>query len=170
MKTSKRSLQLLKKADELNIVAFMNLMVILVPFLLITAVFTEVTIQELNLPAAEAAPAGDAKLHLELVLRKQSFDVQDNKTGLIERFERSDGDTNWSEFSNLLLMIKSRFPVEDSITLLVEPGIDYKTLITVMDHVRSADTVEGFSVVSKELFPAISIGDAEPVPVPPSTP
>lgn len=35
---------------ELNITAFMNLMVILVPFLLITTVFSRMAILELNLP------------------------------------------------------------------------------------------------------------------------
>ena len=45
---------------EVNITAFMNLMVILVPFLLITAVFSRITILELNLPApaAQKQPAG----------------------------------------------------------------------------------------------------------------
>ena len=37
---------------ELNITAFMNLMVILVPFLLITAVFSRLAILELNLPGS----------------------------------------------------------------------------------------------------------------------
>ena len=42
---------------ELNITAFMNLMVVLVPFLLITAVFSRLTILELNLPSSsEATP------------------------------------------------------------------------------------------------------------------
>ena len=37
-------------AAELNITAFMNLMVVLVPFLLMTAVFSHITILDLNLP------------------------------------------------------------------------------------------------------------------------
>ncbi|MDH3417010.1 MAG: biopolymer transporter ExbD, partial [Gammaproteobacteria bacterium] len=37
---------------DLNITAFMNLMVILVPFLLITAVFSRLAILELNLPGS----------------------------------------------------------------------------------------------------------------------
>ena len=37
-------------AAELNITAFMNLMVVLVPFLLISAVFTQITILDLKLP------------------------------------------------------------------------------------------------------------------------
>ena len=60
----------------------------------------------------------------------------------------------------MLVEIKSRFPEEKSISLLLEPGINYKTLITVMDHVRSADVVQFTSVETVELFPNISIGDA----------
>ena len=41
-----------REAVELNITAFMNLMVILVPFLLITAVFSQVAILDLNLPSS----------------------------------------------------------------------------------------------------------------------
>lgn len=41
----------MQETVELNITAFMNLMVILVPFLLITAVFSRMTVLELNLPA-----------------------------------------------------------------------------------------------------------------------
>ena len=38
---------------ELNITAFMNLMVVLVPFLLMTAAFTTTSILDLHLPKAE---------------------------------------------------------------------------------------------------------------------
>ena len=155
----------LKQVEELNITAFMNLMVILVPFLLITAVFTEITIVELNIPALDAAQDRPEilKLQLELVLRENSFDVQDSNIGLIKRFDRTKGETNWELFSKFLLEIKSRFPDEKNITLLVEPTIDYKTLIRVMDYVRTTDVATGLSVVSYELFPDISIGDASPV-------
>ena len=42
---------------ELNITAFMNLKVILVPFLLITAVFSRLEVLELNLPGTSTEPA-----------------------------------------------------------------------------------------------------------------
>ena len=149
-------------AVELNITAFMNLMVILVPFLLITAVFSRITVLELNLPALDAKnnQQEKIKLQLELVLRKNSFDIQDANLGIIKYFERSEGDTKWMKFTDILVEIKTRFPDEKNITLLLEPGINYKTLITVMDHVRSADVVQFTSVETVELFPNISIGDA----------
>ncbi len=156
------SKKLMAEAEELNITAFMNLMVILVPFLLITAVFSRLSILELNLPALNSTDQNQQQvtLQLELVLRENSFDLQDKTIGLIKRFERTKDDTRWSLFTNLMVEIKTRFPEERSITLLLEPGIDYKTLITTMDHVRSADVVQVTSVETIELFPDISIGDA----------
>lgn len=154
-----------EEAQELNITAFMNLMVILVPFLLITAVFSRITVLELNLPAlnAKVKQQEKVKLQLELVLRENSFDIQDVNLGVIKRFERGNGETRWDLFKDVLVEIKARFPDENNITLLLEPGINYKTLIKVMDHVRSADIVQGFSLETVELFPNISIGDAEPI-------
>lgn len=152
----------IESAVELNITAFMNLMVILVPFLLITAVFSRITVLELNLPSLNAKenPEQKIKLQLELVLHENSFDIQDANLGIIKRFPRSNQLTRWDEFSDVLVEIKSRFPDEKDITLLLEPGISYKTLIAVMDHVRSADIVNVASVQTVELFPNISIGDA----------
>jgi len=147
---------------ELNITAFMNLMVILVPFLLITAVFSRLTVLELNLPAlnARSQEQQEVKLQLELAIRKNSFDIQDASLGIIKRFPRSSEYTNWKAFSDLLVEIKSRFPKEQNITLLLERKIDYKTMIQVMDHVRSADVVMVASLETVELFPNISIADA----------
>ncbi|HEY9052051.1 MAG TPA: biopolymer transporter ExbD [Gammaproteobacteria bacterium] len=152
----------IEKTVELNITAFMNLMVILVPFLLITAVFSRITVLELNLPAldAKAKQEEKIKLQLELHIRENSFDIQDANLGLIKRFERQADDTDWNAFTDILVEIKSRFPEEDSITLLLERKIEYKTLIQVMDRVRSADIVQLATLETVELFPNISIGDA----------
>ena len=159
----KTGLKHLHEAEELNITAFMNLMVILVPFLLITAVFSRMTVLELNLPSLDAQDKKQEKveLQLELVLRKNSFDIQDANLGIIKRFERTQGDTRWDQFTDLLVEIKRRFPEEKDITLLLEPDIDYKTLIQVMDRVRYADVVDVLNVETVELFPNISIGDAQ---------
>ena len=158
----KRGLQRLHEAEELNITAFMNLMVILVPFLLVTAVFSRMTVLELNLPALDAKQKTEEKvqLQLELVLRENRFDIQDANLGIIKSFSRSQGETRWDLFTELLVEIKKRFPEEKSITLLLEPSIDYKTMIQVMDRVRFADVVSALNVETVELFPDISIGDA----------
>ncbi|RDH83830.1 MAG: biopolymer transporter ExbD [endosymbiont of Galathealinum brachiosum] len=147
---------------ELNITAFLNLMVILIPFLLITAVFSRVTVLELNLPSKNSVAKQEEKikLQLELVVRKDSFEIRDANLGRIKYLARTDGKTNWKMFTDILVEIKARFPEEQSITLLLEPKINYKTLIKVMDRVRYADVVQIVEVVTVELFPNVSIGDA----------
>ena len=147
---------------ELNITAFLNLMVILIPFLLITAVFSRVTVLELNLPSRDAIAKQEEKikLQLELVIRKDSFEIRDSNLGRIKYFPRTEEKTNWKLFTEILVEIKSRFPDEQSITLLLEPKINYKTIIKVMDTVRFADIVQITEVETVELFPNISIGDA----------
>lgn len=147
---------------ELNITAFLNLMVILVPFLLITAVFSRITILELNLPpkGTQAAPQTEIKLQLELVVRADSFEVRDANLGRIKYLPRTDGVADWEAFSEILIEIKSRFPDELNISLLLDRKVEFKTLIKVMDRVRFADVVNFTDVETVELFPNISIGDA----------
>lgn len=151
-----------EEATELNITAFLNLMVILIPFLLITAVFSRMTVLELALPelGAENDEEEEIKLSLQLVVRKNYFDIQDANLGLIQRIDRLEVEDEWRVFSRLLMEVKSRFPQEQDITLLLEPGISYRTMIQVMDHVRSVSVAEAEGVVNYELFPNISIGDA----------
>lgn len=152
----------LQEVVELNITAFMDLMVALISFLLIAAVFSQMTVVELNLPALNAKnnEQQEIKLALQLVIREKSFDIQDANLGLIRRIERDPVNTDWQLFSKILLEIKYRFPEEQNITLLLEPGVSYKTMIAVMDHVRSTDVVNSGTLETIDLFPNISIGDA----------
>ena len=103
--------KMVKEAVELNITAFLNLMVILVPFLLITAVFSRITILELNLPPKNSrvvAPE-NIKLQLELVIRPESFEIRDSNLGRIKYLQREQDNTNWKIFTDLLVEIKIRF-------------------------------------------------------------
>ena len=59
-------------AYEIDVTTFLNLMVVLVPFLLITAVFSRITILELSLPAGEGA--NDSKkpqFSIEVIVRQK---------------------------------------------------------------------------------------------------
>jgi len=154
----------LQETVELNITAFMNLMVILVPFLLITAVFSRMTVLELNLPALDAMQRendnSEVKLQLQVVIRPNAIILRDANLGVLKKLNRSADEINWKIFTKVLLEVKTRFPEEKGIALLLDKSVSYKTLIQVMDRVKSADVVEMVSVVNVELFPNVSIGDA----------
>lgn len=156
---------MVKDVVELNITAFLNLMVILVPFLLITAVFSRITILELNLPPKDAKvlEAEKIKLQLELVVRPDSFEIRDANLGRIKYLTRDREVTDWNIFTEVLVEIKSRFPEEQNITLLIDQQVTYRTIIQVMDRVSSAEIVNITELELVELFPNISIGDAADV-------
>ena len=153
---------MVQETVELNITAFLNLMVILVPFLLITAVFSRITILELNLPGknAKADGAEQITLQLELIIKPNSFEFRDATLGRIRYLSRAQDDTDWKAFDRILIELKKRFPEHKRVTLLLDRQVSYKTLIQVMDRVRSVDVVNINAVETKELFPEISIGDA----------
>ncbi len=160
MKLRKKRMQ---ETVELNITAFLNLMVILVPFLLITAVFSRMTVLELNLPALEAKQQEnqEIKLALQVLITEDALVIQDATLGEIKRVAMADGeDVDWKIFTDVLVEIKSRFPEEQGISLLMEPSVPYKTMIQVMDHVRYAEIVNVATLELVELFPNVSIGDA----------
>jgi biopolymer transport protein ExbD len=146
---------------DINITAFMNLMVILVPFLLITAVFSRITILELNLPVAGIGQADNTQaLQLEIIVRSSSIEVGDRNGGLIRRIPASDSGHDYKQLSELLQQVKARFPEKLDALLLLEADIPYDTVVHVMDSIRAAPVLLAGTLQLAELFPEISIGDA----------
>ena len=152
----------LQQPGDINITAFMNLMVILVPFLLITAVFSRITILELNLPAAAADRQQQQTplFELEVTVRSAGIEVGDRHAGLIRRINATQDGHDYAALSELLQQVKARFPDRLDATLLLEPDISYDIMVQVMDNMRAARVVQAGSLQTAELFPDISIGDA----------
>ncbi len=148
---------------ELNITAFMNLMVILVPFLLITAVFSRLAILELNLPGSSTEPVDpqEQTFQLEIIVREDKIEVGDRNQGLLGIYPKSDdGEYDYDALSGKLSELKDRYPEKTDAAILLESDIAYDTLVQVMDRVRIEEQIEEESIVRSDLFPDISIGDA----------
>lgn len=147
---------------ELNITAFMNLMVILVPFLLITAVFSRLAILELNLPSSSTEPAEQQELvfQLEVIVRDSRIEVGDRNVGALGIYPKEDGGYDFDALSTKLAEIKQQYPEKTDASILLEPDISYDTLVQIMDRVRVEEVVQEDAIVRNDLFPDISIGDA----------
>ena len=147
---------------ELNITAFMNLMVILVPFLLITAVFSRLAILELNLPGSSTEPVEPQEqvFQLEVIVRQEKIEVGDRNQGLLGVYPNSDDGYDYDALRSKLSELKVRYPDKSEASILLEQDIPYDTLVQVMDTVRVAEEIKDESVVRSDLFPDISIGDA----------
>ena len=149
---------------ELNITAFMNLMVILVPFLLITAVFSRLAILELNLPGSSSEPVEpqDQTFQLEVIVRADKIEVGDRNQGLLGIYPNTGDGYDYDALSTKLSELKDRYPSKTDAAILLEQDIAYDTLVQVMDRVRVEEEIDEDeeSIVRNDLFPDISIGDA----------
>src|SRR5690606_41330047 len=61
----------------------------------------------------------------------------------------------------ILQQIKSRIAARAGVIREVGPEVDYQALVSVMDTVRSYPAVVAASVVEAELFPDVSLMDAD---------
>lgn len=154
--------RLRKEPAHLEITAFINLIVVLVPFLLSTAVFTRLSVLDLTLPAQNSGveQLKTDNLQLEVVIRPDALEVGDRIGGLIQRIPNAGAEHDTKTLQSLMVMLKGRFPDKVDATLLAEPNTPYESLVRVMDAVRETYSVQGAKTVRSELFPNISIGDA----------
>lgn len=152
--------------SDLDMTTFLNLMVVLVPFLLITAVFSRITIVELTLPsAASSAAADESGFRVEVIVRETGLEISNSRT-VIAAIPMVDGEYDLSTLSELVISLKRQHPDSTDASVLLEQDIEYDHLIQVMDVVRSAVLPgSGEGETRKEptqiaLFTDISIGDA----------
>ena len=142
---------------------FLNLMVVLVPFLLITAVFSRITIVELSLPSSAGGAAPEQpSFRMEVVVRDAGLEITNGRS-VIATLPKVDGDYDLPKLSELVVSLKRSHPGQDSASVLLEPQIEYDHLIQVMDVVRSVEQPreegeEEQPPVQVALFPDISIG------------
>lgn len=163
MKVGSRRRRRHQQEVELNVTAFLNLMVILVPFLLVTAVFSRVAIIELALPGLgdPTLPAAERELRLEITIRSDRLEVA-NAGGTPVLIPRRDDGYNYKTLSDVLKTLKAEFPEQTEATILLEPEIPYDVLVQVMDATMIGSLVHPGTVTQVDLFPAVSIGDAPP--------
>lgn len=159
----RRARQKVTEAAELEVTPFMNLMIVLVPVLLLSLVFTHTSVIDLNFPSGEstAEPDPDA-VHLEVAVYADRLVVGDGRGGAIKTLPLKTEGHDYGQLSLVMQELKRRMPEKRDITLLLEDQTQYQTLVHVMDVVRSHKALQGLDVVDAELFPVISLGTTVP--------
>jgi biopolymer transport protein ExbD len=126
-------------AYEIDVTTFLNLMVVLVPFLLITAVFSRLTIVELDLPSTAGGPTtAEEGFNLEVIVRKAGIELTNGKS-VIATIPNVEDEFDLETLSDYIVDLKQQYPGQDSAAVLMEAQIPYDYLIQVMDIVRSVE-------------------------------
>lgn len=151
---------------ELDITSFMNLMIVLVPVLLLSITFTQITVHEIKLPdlTGGLAASDEAQSQLEVVVGPEGFAVYyPSKRSLIKQLPLIDTGYglayDFETLSSVLQEVKSQIPERRDILVLADRNLEYQNLIGTMDAIKSYRTVLAASVVEVELFPIVSLGD-----------
>ena len=146
----------------LNLIPMMDILTVLVIFLLITAVFTHITIMELNIPTRAGGTAVNVpNFSIEVIVRKAGLEIA-NGSSVEAAIPKKDNKYDIEMLSKMLARLKARYPDKEDATVLVEPDIQYDYLVQIMDAIRGADVREEGSGEMRKLvlFPKVSVGDA----------
>ena len=134
-----RHMRRTRKPAELLLVPMIDIFTVLVTFLLMTAVFSRITILELELPSAADGPAvTEPEFRLEVILRKEGFELT-NGSSVIAAVPKAAGEYDLKALSDLAVSLKRDHPDVEDASVLLEPEIEYDDLIQVMDAIRSTD-------------------------------
>jgi biopolymer transport protein ExbD len=152
---------------ELDITSFMNLMIVLVPVLLLSLVFAQIRVLNIQLP-----PLSEQQLQQEQEQPQQlELEIHTDRLRLnypagepLRVFELTEqGALDFVALSLYLQDLKLTFQQQQiekqDITILAPDDLDYQTLVTAMDTVRSFKAVVAAQLVDAELFPQIALGE-----------
>lgn len=148
--------------EDINLTPVMNLFMVLIPFLLLTAVFASTAIIDVRLPQ-EAMAASEKKdvtpgdiLTINVTRDGFSFSGLGAGTKSVKKINnRYDFDT----LSNRLIAIKDKTPEAEEVIILFIPDTSYELVIKLMDTARDALTSVDGKKVRRTLFPVVSLGE-----------
>ena len=154
------------ESTDIDLTPYMNLLVVLAPFLLVTAVFTRLAALEIYLPppvpaeAASKLPAPEEQLLLTISISEKGIVVA-NGTSVITIVQTTPAGEDLAALSSVLQQVKARFPNVDNAIILSKPEISYDTLVQVMDTTRVAFVTVNGKKTRYQLFPNISLGEIQ---------
>src|SRR3990170_4907136 len=129
----------IKKPTELMLVPMIDIFTVLVTFLLMTAVFSRITILQLDLPSSNSASAGTPPaFRLEVIVRHEGFELT-NGTKLIATLPKVDGAYDFKALTSLAVALKQEYPDANDASVLLERDVQYDYLIQAMDAIRTAE-------------------------------
>jgi biopolymer transport protein ExbD len=153
----------IKKPAELMLVPMIDIFTVLVTFLLMTAVFSRITILQLDLPSSDAGGApSPPEFRLEVIVRAAGFELTNGNT-LIAAIPKVAGEYDYKMLTDLAMQLKRENPDVTDASVLMEKQVQYDYLIQVMDAIRSTRVpVEGLNgrTTTFELFTNVAVGQA----------
>jgi len=141
----RRSVQSRRKGgDDVNVTPVMNLFLVLIPFLLLTAEFIKISVHELALPSKSQqttqAPEKNKKELVIILLRidEKGFELKAPFMKPPKIPMQSGKKYDWAQLETELQKIKKRHGSTEDITIQPSELIQYETIVNLMDKCRDS--------------------------------
>ena len=140
---------------ELNMVPIMNMFMVLIPFLLMSAAFYQIKAVNTSIPVHSNSPTQDATVNKDIkitvVLELKAEEVRISALSdqaapkelaeLETSLKRSPGgDISVVVLAEFLSKIKTRYPASDTLLLIPDENVLYREIIQAMDCARSHES------------------------------
>jgi biopolymer transport protein ExbD len=125
---------------DLDITPMMNIFMILIPFLVSMAVFTQIAVVEFSLPPAQVPGEGDEQnkeLDISIVVTPNGFQIVGTGRKL-DMVPKTQGDYQFSQLRGLLKAIKFQYPSQKSVVIVFDGEVLYDDIIKFMDICRES--------------------------------
>jgi biopolymer transport protein ExbD len=125
---------------DLDITPMMNIFMILIPFLVSMAVFTQIAVVEFSLPPAQVPGEGDEQnkeLDISIVVTANGFQIVGTGRKL-DLIPKTQGEYQFTELRALLKAIKFQYPSQKSVVIVFDGEILYDDIIKFMDICRES--------------------------------
>ncbi|MFQ5754330.1 MAG: ExbD/TolR family protein, partial [bacterium] len=128
------------KVEDVNITPVMNIFLILIPFLLLTAVFVKIAVIEFSLPSTENRARSQQTQQTKavvtiLAINEKGFDLktQGLKLSFINKKQQN---FDFQTLVQKLREVKRQHQESEDIIIAPQASIKYDTIIKVMDRCR----------------------------------
>lgn len=142
---------------DVNLTPLLNVFIIVIPFVLLSAVFVKTSVIDIYLPQEGRRAADSPTGVLVIKVTGSGFDVG----GIGKAFiPKQAGDYDFKGLTQEELMrLKDGFPRSEDAILLFNPDASYEFIVKVMDSAREAVIKEDGKLKRRTLFPLISLGE-----------
>jgi biopolymer transport protein ExbD len=148
-----------RKQAELLLVPMIDVFTVLVTFLLMTAVFSRITVMQIDLPSSVSTKSSEPKFRLEVIVRQDGFELTDGKQA-IGTIPKLRGEYDVNGLTERVLAVKREHPMSEDASVLSEAKVPYDELIQAMDAIRSAELPASDALVAAQVVPGTPAGAA----------
>jgi biopolymer transport protein ExbD len=155
--------------EDVNLVPIMNLFVVLIPFLLMSAAFFHISVINASVPALQKEKTDLAKSDVAVTMmvrmKPEAFTITASSDTLPRgeldmlraEIPRTGDGKGLQSLSDHMLACKQKYPKSETMLLVPDASIEYQEVIRAMDSGRWVEVDQEGAKVRYDLFPNVVI-------------